>query len=330
MIKKGYGFTIVELFIVVVVIAILAAISIVAYRGIQERADASSAQSLATQAATKVKLYFVEHESYPDSLAAAGIADTQGLQYSFNNSTSPRTFCITATSANKSYYLNNTTVTAPTEGGCAGHGQGGVAAITNLAQDPAATGSVPLLWGQRWSWLPAYITAASDGPSGLGTYVRHTAPSTSSCVRCGFDHMGNTDQAVPNNQNKSWPVAAGVPVTLSVWVRASMSHPSLTSAFRVHNGSGGWVTGQYFAEDRSYTANTWVRLVSVYTPSQAGFLSAGTHFRTTATWPAGSTIDLTGMMVTTGSSSGVYADGGSPSWIWNGAQHSSSSTGPAL
>ncbi len=45
MIKKANAFTIVELLIVIVVIAILAAISIVAYTGIQDRAIASKRES---------------------------------------------------------------------------------------------------------------------------------------------------------------------------------------------------------------------------------------------------------------------------------------------
>ena len=43
--RKDRGFTIVELLIVIVVIAILAAITIVAYNGIQNRAKTSSAQA---------------------------------------------------------------------------------------------------------------------------------------------------------------------------------------------------------------------------------------------------------------------------------------------
>lgn len=59
------GFTIVELLIVIVVIGILAAISIVAYNGIQEQArDARRTSDIATIKRV-VELYRIEHGVYP-------------------------------------------------------------------------------------------------------------------------------------------------------------------------------------------------------------------------------------------------------------------------
>lgn len=59
------GFTLVELLIVIVVIAILAAISIVAYNGVQNRGKASAAQSLASQVAKKAEAWNTVESTYP-------------------------------------------------------------------------------------------------------------------------------------------------------------------------------------------------------------------------------------------------------------------------
>jgi len=58
--NKNQGFTIVELLIVVVVIAILAAITIVSYNGITNRANASVAKSMASGFEKKIHLFVAD------------------------------------------------------------------------------------------------------------------------------------------------------------------------------------------------------------------------------------------------------------------------------
>ena len=67
--KTTTGFTIVELLIVIVVTAILATISIVAYNGIQNRAKASITDTDMANLEKKLKAYHIEHESLPSSIA---------------------------------------------------------------------------------------------------------------------------------------------------------------------------------------------------------------------------------------------------------------------
>lgn len=65
--RKHSGFTIVELLIVIVVIAILAAITIVAYNGIQQRARDSQRQSDVKTIVKALELYYVDNGQYPSS-----------------------------------------------------------------------------------------------------------------------------------------------------------------------------------------------------------------------------------------------------------------------
>jgi prepilin-type N-terminal cleavage/methylation domain-containing protein len=77
--SKSRGFTIVELLIVIVVIGILAAITIVAYNGITNRAKLSKAQSAAALVVKKAEAYNADGPTgaYPTTLAAlTGAAST--------------------------------------------------------------------------------------------------------------------------------------------------------------------------------------------------------------------------------------------------------------
>lgn len=63
--KNTAGFTLVELLIAIVVIAILAAISVVAFNGIQERARDSQRKHEVQTIARALEMYYSEHGTYP-------------------------------------------------------------------------------------------------------------------------------------------------------------------------------------------------------------------------------------------------------------------------
>lgn len=63
--QKQAGFTIVELLIVIVVIAILAAVTVVAYNGIQQRASFSKMRSELLSINKAIQLYYADNGAYP-------------------------------------------------------------------------------------------------------------------------------------------------------------------------------------------------------------------------------------------------------------------------
>ena len=91
--RKPRGFTIVELLIVIVVIAILAAISVVAYSGIQQRARDSQRENDIKILTKALELYYIDNGKYPPGGGSTNInswwttsSDTswQGLQTSLS------------------------------------------------------------------------------------------------------------------------------------------------------------------------------------------------------------------------------------------------------
>lgn len=80
--QKQRGFTIVELLIVIVVIAILAAISIAAYRGIQNRANDTAVMNDLSMLSKKIKAFRVVNERYP---RGSTDLETMGLRISKNS-----------------------------------------------------------------------------------------------------------------------------------------------------------------------------------------------------------------------------------------------------
>lgn len=73
--KKRAGFTIVELLIVIVIIGILAAITIVAYNGIQQRSNNAARISAISQLMKLINGYTATYGTYPSTSGVCGTLD---------------------------------------------------------------------------------------------------------------------------------------------------------------------------------------------------------------------------------------------------------------
>ncbi len=124
--KRIHGFTIVELLIVIVVIAILAAITVVAYNGVTNHAKQSIAQESAKQIYTKAMAFAIQNgDNYPVDITSLGFVDSASTRYewSYDNNVTPRVFCASVTVRNVSYFISET-VANPQPGLCSGHNGG--------------------------------------------------------------------------------------------------------------------------------------------------------------------------------------------------------------
>lgn len=73
---KQKGFTIVELLIVIVVIGILAAITIVSYNGIQQRARDTQRKSDVATITKAIELYYIDNGQFPPSSGSTIISNS--------------------------------------------------------------------------------------------------------------------------------------------------------------------------------------------------------------------------------------------------------------
>ena len=118
------GFTIVELLIVIVVIAILAAITIVAYTGIQDRAEAGAAQSAVSQAAKQIEATKAGSSTgvYPADLSSINLP-TGDTTYQYTRAADQLSYCVTALYKTTIPYFVDTGA-SPEYGPCDGHNGG--------------------------------------------------------------------------------------------------------------------------------------------------------------------------------------------------------------
>lgn len=310
--RNQVGFTIVELLIVIVVIAILAAITIVAYNGIQNRAKASSAQTAAAQAGKRIMQFSIESgtDTFPANQAAFdGLNISSGsasFQYTANNPTNPRQFCVTATVQDVSFFMNNTSQTSPVRGGCPGHGQAGVAAVTNLSVNPRLAVNSSGYFSQT-PLNSLQGRAPASGQNNEATY----SVSTSVAGQLRIQFLGS-----------AIPVVAGEQIRIAYDLYSSVAFSGLSTEVQF-NGT----TWQGFAAGAVSVG--WGRYSSIVTaPANATSITMAQVLSPSSGVPASANFNITNIMITRGLQTYQMSDGESQNWVWNGTRYNSSSTGP--
>jgi prepilin-type N-terminal cleavage/methylation domain-containing protein len=123
--KHRSGFTIIELMVVIVIIAILATVTFVSYLGITQKAAATVLKLDLNNASTGMALYKINNNSYPADLAAAQSENVLPsgndtvYQYTLNGGD----YCLSVTSVkagNYAYHFSSL-VGAIEDGVCSGH-----------------------------------------------------------------------------------------------------------------------------------------------------------------------------------------------------------------
>ena len=302
--KSQRGFTIVELLIVIVVIGILATLTIIAYNGVQGRAQAAAVSSSLDQTNRKLALYAVDNSAYPPDLATAGVNNSGGTsyQYSFNNAVSPQTYCVTATDGTTSYKASSA-APAPTSGGCPGHGVGGVGAVTNMITNPSFETSLSGWYMQ----LQGSDTATS---------------STTQAYKGSYSLALTVASSAVDTYVETYPALQPGTYTVSGYVYLPNNGATFVNRDALFYNAGGLSSvPNIVVYDRSKLLQ-WQRVSATFTTTTAGTL--GVRFY----GPVGTTY-VDSVMVNQASPVSNYADGNSPNWVWNGTLNLSTSTGPA-
>jgi prepilin-type N-terminal cleavage/methylation domain-containing protein len=304
-----HGFTIVELLIVIVVIGILAAITIVAYNGIQTRARTATITADLVNAAKKMALDNVNNGSYALTAAAVdggnGLPTSSGTTYQYHSTGT--TYCVTGTNGNVSYKISDT-ATTPSAGGCAGDSQGGVAAITNLITNPSFEG----------------------GSTGWGTYGSTTNYSVSNTQASnGTSSMLLTEPSDGgyHGYQIGFAASAGNAYTTSAAIYRVSGASNIVMRIEWYTAASAFISyNQINVTPSNSPIGSWARqAVTATAPATTGKALFVFAYQGAV---SGESFYGDAIMTTISASQYNYADGNSSNWIWNGTTNNSTSTGP--
>lgn len=312
--KRQSGFTVTELVVVVIIIAILAVITVVAFNGVQQRANQSASATAVETANKKLEVYKIANRFYPGTgyLGLAEVQDYANTTYQYTSN--QVTYCLTATT-NKVSMFGSDAAPNPARGACAGHALDGVMPVTNYVLNPSLeTGA--LLPG----WSSAAATGYSYSVSSANKYKGNYSALASVSTTTAADSYVYATVTVPT---------AGT-YNVTAWVNISSAAATFTNLATTCSGNrfdARWYNGStYTSVCYNTTAGvlgTWQQLSATLTAA-----AANTTFQLRFYPPVanGATMYVDAVMVSNGASN--YADGSTTGWAWSGTANGSTSSGP--
>lgn len=287
------GFTIVELLIVVVVIAILAAITIVSYNGISNRAKTSALTSDVANAIRQVEVSKAQGgvDTYPDPQTTT-LKSSTGVTMTYLLPTA-QTYCVSATKDGMSY--GAATGAKPAEGSC----------VVNIVKNPKGTGVAGNYNSSGWFTA---LGTTTDTPSvswnGRSDWHRFVWTGSGNGIRRLY-----VDQSdLQNTQYYTASVLVANPGTATASFSMDFSDMN-TTVFSFAAGESRRVS----VGGARATYDATFRFIDV----DAGPVNANGLLFTDAM------LSRTDAMV-------GFGDGDAAGWAWTGTAGASKSTGPSL
>ncbi len=307
--RKKSGFTIVELLIVIVVIAILAAITVVAYNGIQNRAKDTALQSAAAQTGKRVltygpqnaDLYPTEADFATSSFQSSTLnlpAATDAATYDYFTSDDRKKFCVSVANTT----TNPVTAYAFTQSGQTVQGR----CVKNLTANPSVETGISGSANNASSSIVRSTDRAKDG--------------TTSILVTAIDATNGY-----NGVNRGATVVAGKTYTFSAWVYLTTQY-STSGVAATSNGVGTTVKQGNFITG----VGSWQRTSVSFSPTANGNATIYVITPSSVRPVANSTFYTDSWMFTEGATLYDYADGTYANWSWADTPHASASFGPAI
>lgn len=293
------GFTIVELLIVIVVIAILAAITIVAYNGIRQSAELSALKSDLSQQMKNMAAYRVtNNETYPATLAAARTAgmfqDGARTQFvAYLTSPDNTQYCASGQNGSSGPYWSVTSrASAPVPGLC----------VENLIRNPSFETGIGL-----WAL------------GGAVPVVNRVAGGEMGEFRIAMSRAAPVSDA---QFNMTGPLESNVEYSVAYW--ASSTSPTCYMSNQFSRNVVGYSPFANVAETKTSTPTIY--RATGTSPSN----TSQYRWRITPCADGNGTVYYDGFTAVRASFPlKTPYDGDSEGWFWTGTPHASTSIGPA-